>query len=366
MENTKHQKTVIGILTLLAFVVVATVLKVGSSFLIPIVLSILLVFVMYPVCIKLNKIHVPWILCILLVLAAVAVVVIGMGGLIVTSIKNILEVYPRYEDRFNSIYQQICTTLNLPFDENSSIWTNLWSSLNVRSAVQSFAISFSGSLISFMKVFMIVFLFMIFLLLELNPKKSVSKIDQAFTNSTTRKKINNILSGTVTDVTRYLSIKFFISLITGGLVGAFCQLIGMDFAIIWGFLAFILNFIPNFGSLISWAVTTLFALLQFYPSIGRVIFIGVAVLAINIGLGSFLEPKWEGKDLGVSPFVILISLSFWGWMWGFVGMILAVPITVMLKIIFENYTLLRPIAIIIGNGKRKSSKQKNEQKKSDI
>ena len=83
----------------------------------------------------------------------------------------------------------------------------------------------------------------------------------------------------------------------------------------------------------------------------------VSVLAINFILGNIIEPRWEGSDLGLSPFIILVSLSFWGWMWGFIGMILAVPLTVILKIIFENTTVLKPVAILLGNSGKKNSEQ---------
>lgn len=354
-SSSNHQKTILIILVALSFVVATAVAKIASSVVIPLIVSILLVCVLYPVCVRLNKIKVPWIVSILIILFVSLSTILGLGGLLITSFRSILEVYPRYEDRFNSIYQQICTTLKLPFDENLSLWSNLWSSLNVRSVVQNMALSLSGSLMSFGKVFMVVFLLMIFLLIELNPKNSVSKIDQAFTDQSTRNKINTVISGTVKDVTRYMSIKFFVSLITGVLVGFCCKIVRLDFFIVWGFLAFILNFIPTFGSIISWGATTIFALLQFYPSFGKVIFIGIAVLAINFIMGNVLEPRWEGKDLGLSPFMILLSLSFFGWLWGFVGMILSVPLMVVLKIIFENTTLLKPIAVLIGNGKQKKS-----------
>ena len=86
----------------------------------------------------------------------------------------------------------------------------------------------------------------------------------------------------------------------------------MDFPIIWGFLAFILNFIPNFGSIISWLVTTMFALLQFYPQWGYAIYVAAAVLATNMVLGNIVEPRWAGSDLGISPFIILVGLSLCG------------------------------------------------------
>ena len=81
-------------------------------------------------------------------------------------------------------------------------------------------------------------------------------------------------------------------------------------------------------------------------------FIGLAVLLINSTLGSIIEPKWEGKDLGVSPFLILVSLTLWGFIWGFAGMILSVPLLVIIKIICENIEMLNPVAVLIGSTKK--------------
>ena len=168
-----------------------------------------------------------------------------------------------------------------------------------------------------------------------------------------KRKIKIITRKTIYQVTHYISIKFLISLMTGFLVFLATFLIKMDFAIVWGFLAFILNFIPNFGSIISWLLTTLFAVLEFYPEWWKIFYIAILILAINMILGNFVEPRWEGSDLGLSPFVILVSLSIWGWMWGFVGMILAVPMMVIIKIFCENIELLNPIAILLGNSHKK-------------
>ena len=145
-----------------------------------------------------------------------------------------------------------------------------------------------------------------------------------------------------------MSIKFIISLITGIIIFVAAFAIGLDFPIVWGFLAFVMNFIPTFGSIASCGLTIIFSILQFYPDFSRVIIIALVLVLTNMILGNIVEPRWEGADLGLSPFIILVSLSFWGWMWGFLGMILAVPLTVIVKIICENVDILKPIAIIIG------------------
>ena len=162
-------------------------------------------------------------------------------------------------------------------------------------------------------------------------------------------RISAIIKDIVSQVTRYISIKFFISLLTGMCVYVGTMLISLDFPIIWGFIAFVLNFIPNFGSIISGVVTTLFALIQFWPRPMPVILVALLMLATNMILGNFIEPKIQGRNLGISPFIILVSLSVWGWLWGFLGMIVALPMMVILKIICENISYLYPISVMIGS-----------------
>jgi predicted PurR-regulated permease PerM len=116
-----------------------------------------------------------------------------------------------------------------------------------------------------------------------------------------------------------------------------------------------MNFIPTFGSIISTLFTTIFALLQFYPHYGKVIFIFLFMIAVNFILGQILEPRIEGERLGLSPFAILVSLTLWGYIWGFIGMILAVPMTVIIKIFCENIPYLNFVSVILGN-KRKAIK----------
>jgi predicted PurR-regulated permease PerM len=124
--------------------------------------------------------------------------------------------------------------------------------------------------------------------------------------------------------------------------------VGLDFAIIRGFLAFVLNFIPNFGSIFSGIITTGFSIIQFWPDPVNMVIIGIIMLGVNMILGNVVEPRVQGRNLGLSPFLILASLSIWGWMWGFSGMILAVPMMAILKIICENVEMLKPISVLMG------------------
>ncbi|MCQ2248986.1 MAG: AI-2E family transporter [Treponema sp.] len=350
MDQTDYTKGIFYISLFFAFVVGLAMLKLTAAFFIPLTISILLSFVFYPFVKKLADFHIPWILGILIVIILALASFSIIGNLLVTSIKAILAAYPKYEARFTSLYSTLANTFHLPFDEQSSLFANMWNSLGIRSFIQDFAFSLSNLLISGAKVLLLISLFIVFLLIEMRGMKE--KVKNAFREERLSRMIIFITIKTIAEVTHFFSIKFVISLITGILVGLTSLAFRLDFAIIWGFLAFILNFIPNFGSITSFALTTIFAILQFYPDPARIILLALCILVINTVLGNIIEPRWEGGDLGISPFIILVSLSLWGWLWGFVGMILAVPMTVTIKIVCDNIRILKPVGALLGHTRK--------------
>jgi predicted PurR-regulated permease PerM len=164
----------------------------------------------------------------------------------------------------------------------------------------------------------------------------------------------------VRQVTRYLSIKFFVSLATGICITLGLKIIGMDFPVVWGVISFILNFIPSIGSIAAVIGMSLFGLMQFWPLPGPIIGVIAVGTGTNMIIGNVLEPKIQGDNLGLSPFVILVSLLAWGWLWGFVGLILAVPMTVVVKILCENIPVLEPVSVILGSYKSALHKKQAE------
>jgi predicted PurR-regulated permease PerM len=189
---------------------------------------------------------------------------------------------------------------------------------------------------------------MVFILLETAQFKE--KINLVFENKHSGQ-IKKINTDVVTQVTRYLSTKFVISLATGIIVAVGLSVIGMEFAIVWGIIQFVLNFIPNIGSIVAGLGATLFAVIQFWPEPGPIIAVAAIMLGANMIIGNLIEPKIMGDNLGLSPVAILASLLLWGYIWGFAGMILAVPMTVMIKILCENIPVLEPVSILLGSRK---------------
>ena len=360
MQSETFYKKVYGIFLTFLFIAVAAILKICSSVFIPLTLAVLLSLVFYPLVKTMHecKAHIPWVVGVIVVMLISLVVCVIVGNLLATSIKTIVTTYPKYESKFMTMYTWICDLMKIPVNQDESFINNLWNTSKIRSMIQNSALSVSNGLVNFVKDILLIMLFEIFLLIEM--KNITYKAKEAFPKESTFHKATIIGSNIIAQVTHFISIKFCVSAITGILVYFSCLFIHMDFAIVWGFLAFVLNFIPNFGSITSWAVTTIFAILQFFPHWGQAVYIAVMLLAINMIIGNFIEPHWEGHDLGLSPFVILIMLSVWFWMWGFVGAILAVPITVILRIVFENIDELKPVAILLGNGRKYKEKARKE------
>jgi predicted PurR-regulated permease PerM len=176
------------------------------------------------------------------------------------------------------------------------------------------------------------------------------KIERAFPDSQGGK-VNRVTASIASQISRYLSIKLLLSAITGALVWLVLRLMGVDFPITWGVLAFLLNFIPTVGSIVATIPPVLLAVVQFYPNLwmaGVVLFILALIQQV---IGNFVEPKLMGENLNLSPVVILLSLVFWGWLWGITGALLSVPIAAAIKIVCENIEMLQPISVLMGSGR---------------
>jgi predicted PurR-regulated permease PerM len=149
----------------------------------------------------------------------------------------------------------------------------------------------------------------------------------------------------VGEVQAYLGLKFIISLATGVCVTVLCQLAAVDFPVLLGFIAFVLNFVPTIGSILAAGPGVLLALLQHGEP--TAIVVGLGYLAINTVIGNIMDPQIMGHRLGLSTLVVVLSLLFWGWVWGPVGALLSVPLTMAAKIVLQNVPDLRWIAILL-------------------
>ena len=163
----------------------------------------------------------------------------------------------------------------------------------------------------------------------------------------------NYLGQISKDIQRYLHIKTAVSLVTGALAWLMTMAFGLEFPLLWGVLAFVLNYIPSIGSLIAAIPPCLLALWQ----LGMVpaTLIAVGYLSINMALGNVIEPMLLGRRFGLSTLVVVLSALFWGWVWGPVGMFVAIPLTMLIKVILDNSGGLRWISVAMGKSSHEST-----------
>jgi AI-2 transport protein TqsA len=334
-----------GMLLVITLILLGAVFRAAGNVLLPLIISIILSFIVAPVVNFLDKSHVPRII-------AIAIIVLFLFGIIFliflffqTSVNSLIIEYPKYAERFRSIIGELSQTAEERFGINIGEYLG---QIDWSITIRSFLVSFSGNVMSFATSVIIIMIFLIFLLLE--KPYFQKKLKAAFEEKTGRK-VGAMLDHINRQIARYLTLKFFISLGTGVLVWFALKIIGMDFAIVWGALAFLLNFIPSIGSSIHMAVTILMGFIQFYPSAGKIIAVIISMVGIQTLIGQFLDPRLQGHRLNLSPFVILVSLVLWGWIWGIVGMFLAVPITAIIQIICANIPGLKFIAVFISSGR---------------
>jgi predicted PurR-regulated permease PerM len=199
-----------------------------------------------------------------------------------------------------------------------------------------------GALSTFAGDFFLVILYTLFLLLEQNTFPA--KWRMMFKKPENYDNASETLDRIVQSIREYVLVKTGLNLATGLLCWAVMLATGLDFALFWGFLIFLLNFIPTFGAFVAVGFPTLFALLQF-DGVGQILAVALGIMLVHGVIGYLLEPRLMGRTLNISPLVILISLSVWGTVWGLIGMILAVPITVSIMTVLAAFPNTRPVAV---------------------
>jgi len=203
----------------------------------------------------------------------------------------------------------------------------------------------SGSFFSFLGNVLWVVLFMAFILAERESftKRLVNQLGRENAEPILKslQQINN-------SVQQYLGLKTLISFLTGALVTIVLTIAGVDFALLWGVLTFILNFIPTIGSIVATLPPIAITLFQ-SASISKTLVIAILLLCIQFLVGNVLEPKLMGRGLNLSPLVVLFSLIFWGWLWGIPGMLLSIPLTAAIRIAMEQIEATKTVAVLISS-----------------
>ena len=327
-------------LGILVMVAVGVVLKTAQSVILPLIIAWLLSFLIGPAINFMTARKIPTTLAVLIIIVVLLGIFYLSGTFLYARFAAFVEAYPRYHARFTDLIAMVTSKWNLEFDPLAGI--------NWGQNIGRFLASFSRSIFVFVSQLVLVIIFLFFILL--GKPFFRYKILKSF-SSEDADQIARITFSITGQIRRYLSLQFLISFTTGILVWLALEFIGVDFAVTWGALAFFLNFIPTVGSIVASIPPVLLALVQFYPSFWPAVITLLSVTTIQMGMGNALAPKILGDQLNLSPVVVLLSLLFWGWLWGFVGALISIPIAAAIKIVCENIQTLHPISVMMGSGK---------------
>lgn len=323
-----------------AFIVVVAGMKAAESLLVPFFLSLFIAIICSPPLIWMRSKGIPTWLALLLIISSLVIVSSIVGIIIGSAITGFTNNLPEYQVKLAAITEQLFDKLEvLGFEVDIQ---------QVRDTVKpSRALAMAGStLASFgnlMTNFLLILLTTVFILAE-----EVSFIDKLSFNKKTRNSLAALQKFTHS-VNQYVAIKTLVSLLTGLLILVWLWTLGLDYFVLWGMLAFLLNFIPTFGSFLAAVPAVLLALVQL--GIGDAALVGIGFLVVNFTVGSVLEPRVMGKGLDLSALVVFLSLVFWGWVLGPVGMLLSIPLTMMVKIALESSTDTHWLSVILGSGR---------------
>ena len=261
-----------------------------------------------------------------------------MSEIITSSIANLSTSYSKYEPNIDSIIKKLDTYFHIDIIKSVKSVIGDFKYGSVLGNIANGISSLLGD------TFMIIIYALFIFLEESSFKKKLVKIFEGKTNNYNN--MQSILGKIEFSISNYLRLKTYVSLLTGILSYIVLLLVGVDSAPFWAFLIFLLNYIPTIGSLIATVFPAIFSLIQFGEFTPFLIVL-TAVGSVQVIVGNLIEPKLFGKSLNLSPLVTILSLAIWGKIWGVTGMILSVPITVIMIIIFSQFEKTKSVAIFL-------------------
>lgn len=323
-----------------ALVIIVAGLKQAGTLLLPFLVAVFFSMLAAPIVLWIEQRGIPPALAVLTTMVGVLGVMMGFGALVTTSITGFEEALPGYRAALDSMFRQVVEELaGRGFDLSAALQGEKLEP----GVVVGMAGSFMGGIIAALSNTALVMFTMVFILLEVAgfPRKLRAAIGRPDADLSEFTEI-------MAEVQRYLGMKTVVSAVTGLCAALLLMVVGVDFALLWGLVAFLLNFIPTVGSIIAAVPPLAVTLVQ--PELGLLSFLVVAggYLVINTVIGNIIEPQLVGRRLGLSPLVVFLSLVFWGWVWGPLGMLLSVPLTIAVRIVLERNEDLHWIAVLLG------------------
>jgi AI-2 transport protein TqsA len=326
-----------ALLTLAGLVVVIAGLRAATPILLPFLFSLFLAILTLPLAEWLQRRRLPPVLAILGAVFVNLLVIAAILTLVAGSFRDFTVAAPRYQARLGEMASAVLAWL-----QTRGVDTTQWVPADVINpgVVLDLVTALIANVAAVLQNLVLVFLTMVFLLFEATGLPA--KLHRALGGGTGHLEW---VARVREEVQRYLGIKTLVSLATGLFVGVSLAILGVDFPILWGLVAFIMNYIPNLGSILAAIPAVLLTIVQ--HGFGRAVAVAVVYLIVNIVLGNVVEPALMGRRLKLSTLVVFVSLVFWGWVWGPVGMLLSVPLTMVVKITLENTADARRVAILL-------------------
>ncbi|MFC2085281.1 AI-2E family transporter [Bacteroidota bacterium] len=355
MEATKlnsdeyNNKIIIVLLSIICVIIIGMLLKNASTIFIPFVLAVFLTFILNPIITSFEKIRIPSSLAILLSIILTLGVLVIIGNFIKGSIQSFVVEFPKYEGQINQIGKDVMNFFGISSPSTTSGQSGWQDNPQVAAILENLSIPALAKVIvesigSFLSNAFFIFIILMFLLAGRN--QFIKKSHIAF-KSEVSERIVKIVGNINKQIQQYLVAKTLISLLTAFLVMIVLYLFDLEFLGIWVLMTFLLNFIPTVGSLVATLLPVPMAIIQF-DSLGMVVWMVICIAFIQIVIGNIIEPKIVEKRINLSPIILMFSLTLWGYLWGVIGMFLAVPIMVMLRIVFENIEGLRFLSVYMG------------------
>jgi len=323
-----------------SLVVIVAGLRAASALLVPLAIAAFLAMISYPMVSWLRERGLPKWSAVALTLLAMLTTLLGPGLVVYSAAQEFASAVPRYQTRLTAMTSGWFSWLRDRGIEPSPVAELLnWN------AILDLAGGVFANVALLLSNAFLVMLVAAFVLFEAAgfPERLRSALGAEATAGDRLRRFTG-------EVQRYLRVKTFVSLMTGLLVGAWLTLLDIDFAVLWGLLAFLLNFIPNFGSIAAAVPPVLLALMQ--AGAGRAAGVAAGFVFANITLGNLAEPYLMGRQLRISPLVVVVSLILWGWVWGPIGMVVAVPITMVVRILLEHSPGLQWVAVLMAGSWR--------------
>jgi predicted PurR-regulated permease PerM len=331
-------RTFVALLAIITTILVGWVLHVGASILQPLVIAFLLASMLQPVIVRLARLKIPPTIAVVFLVALIGLG-LAQGGLMLQSSIEDFFTNSGAETLVEGVREQLVKS-SIPEGVQNLIVGSL-----EKADLQGVAGELIGGGVGFAKGLLLIMIYMSFIFAEQKIFRRKILAIAGDRQAEASQMLENMAHG----IQRYLSVKTVVSLLTGSL--CYVVLISLDvpYALLFGLLTFMLNFIPTFGSIIAGFFPTITALGSGAPWSTALIVMG-AYLAINLTLGSYIEPKILGRELNLSPLVVVVSVVVWAGLWGVVGAFLAVPLTSAIQIMLLSSDRTRPVAILLSIG----------------